>query len=86
MTLTDTVAVLRPLEARHATANGECVGFFMVEASRALGGLANASNVLAVLLAEGLVDSEPVVIGDDVHTLYRLTGSTPPTPATVHFH
>jgi hypothetical protein len=40
--------------------------------------LAKASNALMVLLAEGLVDSEPVVINDNVHTLYRLSGAKPP--------
>lgn len=79
MNLTEYLDALRPLAATHATANGDRVGFFMVEATRALGSLATASNVLAVLLAEGLVNSEPVVIDDDVHTLYRLAGVAPPS-------
>lgn len=84
LNLSDTLAALRPLEAKHMTTRGECVGFFMVEASRALGGLAQASNAIAVLMVEGLVDSNHVVIADDVHTLYQLTGATLTTSAAVH--
>ncbi len=77
-TFTDALAALQRVTTTHATARGERVGFLMADAARALGGLANASNSLAVLMAEGLVDSEPVEIGGDVHTLYRLTGAAPP--------
>jgi hypothetical protein len=85
LNLSDTLAALRPLESTHMTTRGECVGFFMVEATRALGGLSQASNAIAVLMAEGLVDSKHVVIGDDVHTLYLITdASFTTTSATVH--
>lgn len=77
-TFTDALAALRPLATKHATADGERVGFLMADATRALGGLADASNALVILLAEGLVDGEPVVIGGDVHTLYSLTLAEPP--------
>jgi hypothetical protein len=73
-----TLAALRPLATTHATARGERFGFLMADATRALGGLAKASNALMVLMAEGLVDSEPVIISGDVHTLYRLSGAVPP--------
>ena len=74
----NSLAALRALATQHDTADGMRVGFLMSDATRALGGLANASNALMVLLAEGLVDSEPVVINDDVHTLYRLSDAEPP--------
>ncbi len=77
-TFSDTLAALRPLATKHATARGERVGFLMGDATLALGSRAKASTALMVLMAEGLVDSEPVVIGDDVHTLYRVTGAVPP--------
>jgi hypothetical protein len=71
---TDVLDVLRSLATKHVTANGERVGFFMIEAARALGGLVSASDVLSMLMVDGLVGSESVVIGEDVHTLYTLTG------------
>lgn len=77
-TFTDALAILRPLATKRATADGERFGFLMADATLALGGLANASNALMVLMAEGLVDSEPVVIGDEVHTLYSLIEVEPP--------
>lgn len=76
--LSEYMEALRTLPTQHATAHGIRVGFLMEDATRALGGLAKASNALMVLLAEGLVDSEPVVINDNVHTLYRLSGAKPP--------
>lgn len=85
MNLSETLAALRPLEAKHTTTRGECVGFFMIEATRALGSLAQASDALSVLMAEGLVESKPVVIADDVHTLYTLIEVVPiAKSATVH--
>ncbi len=85
MNIQDLLAALRPLEATHMTSQGVCAGFFMIEATRALGGLAQASDALAVLMAEGLVDSEPVVIGGDVHTLYVLAENAPTTTsASIH--
>lgn len=71
---TDALALLRSLATKHMTANGERVGFFMIEAVRVLGGLGNASDVLSMLMVDGLVGSESVVMGEDVHTLYTLTG------------
>lgn len=85
MKLSDILTALRPLEAKHMTTQGECAGFFMVEATRALGGLANASNAIAALMVEGMLDSKHVVIADDVHTLYRLTDASPTTNSeTLH--
>jgi hypothetical protein len=85
LNLSETLDALRPLEATHVTTSGECVGFFMVEATRVLGGVAQASNAIAVLMTEGLVDSKPVCIADEVHTLYRLTDAPSiATSGTVH--
>lgn len=77
-TIDDNLAALRPIQTKHATEDGERFGFRMLDATRALGGLSDASNVLMVLLAEGLVDSEPVLIDGEVQTLYRLSGAMPP--------
>jgi hypothetical protein len=79
MDIETTLAALRPLQATHMTTQGECLGFFMVEATRARGGLDKASDALAVLLAEGLLDGKPVVISDDVHTLHTLNEDAPVT-------
>ncbi len=79
MALTDTLAALRACETQHDTAHGARVGFLMADATRALGGFSQASNALAVLLLDGLVTSEPTVIGDDVHTIYRITDIALPT-------
>lgn len=79
MALTDTLATLRGCETQHDTAHGARVGFLMSDATRALGGLSQASNAIAVLLSDGLVNSESIVIGDDVHTLYRIADTAPPT-------
>jgi hypothetical protein len=78
MTFPEALAALRPLAIRQRTDHGERVGFLMADATRALGGLTQASGSLTILLIEGLVDSEPVVIGDDVHTLYTLTDAAAP--------
>lgn len=68
------VAALRPLEQIHATLYGEKKGFFMIDATRALGGLAKASEAIAALILADMLDGDVVVIeGDDAHTLYRLT-------------
>lgn len=79
MTFRDAIAALRPLANKHKTAQGERTGFLMSDATRVLGGLEYASNALSVLLVEGLVESEPVVIDGEVHTLYRLTEAAAPT-------
>lgn len=79
MNFKDAIAALRPLAAQHKTERGERTGFFMADATRVLGGLGFASDALSVLLVEGLVESEPVVIDGDVHTLYRLTEVAAPT-------
>ena len=78
MNFIDTLAALRPLASIRATANGPRVGFLMADITRALGSLAAASDAVVVLLAEGFMDAEPVVIGDEVVTLYRLTDQEPP--------
>lgn len=76
MTLANCPTALRPLAKQHATEQGARNGFRMADATHALSSLAHASNTLVVLLSEGLVDSEPVVIDGEVHTLYRVSGET----------
>lgn len=67
------VAALRPLEKIHATLYGERKGFFMIDATRALGSLAKASEAIAALMLADMLSGDFVVIdGDDAHTLYRL--------------
>lgn len=53
---------------------GEYRGFFMIDATQALGGLAKASEAIAALMLAGMLEGEFVVIDgdDDPHTLYRL--------------
>lgn len=75
----DILAALRPLATKHATAHGERVGFFMADATRALGSLADASKVMVEMLLRKMVDGELVVIDGEVHTMYRLTDTTPPS-------
>lgn len=84
MTNTEALEVLRPLQASHTTAHGAVVGFLMQDATRALGGLAQASATLALLLAEDLIASVPVVMGGDVQTLYTLHQATARAPLTLH--
>lgn len=84
MNLTEAIAVLRPIQSHHSTANGVHVGFFMQEATAVLGSLAQASETLAMLMVQGLVESEPVVMNGEVHTIYRLADATPPSSRSVH--
>lgn len=79
MNFKEAMAALRPLATQHKTDRGARTSFFMAEATRVLGGLGFASDALSVLLVEGFVESEPVVIDGDVHTLYRLAEVTAPT-------
>ncbi|MBV7542001.1 hypothetical protein [Acidovorax sp. sic0104] len=81
MTLADTIEALRPLQTPHATAHGERPGFLMADAARALGGLAQASNSLALLMSVDLVVSAPLFVGNEVHTVFSLADAE---PLTVH--
>lgn len=73
------VAALRPLEKVHVTMYGEYKGFFMIDATRALGGLAKASEAIAALMLADMLSVDFVVIdGDDAHTLYRLAETKKP--------
>lgn len=73
------VAALRPLEKIHVTLYGEYKGFFMIDATRALGGLSKASEAIAALMLADMLTGDFVVIeGDDAHTLYRLTDTMKP--------
>lgn len=68
------VTALRPLEKVHVTLYGDYKGFFMSDATRALGSLAKASESIAALMLADMLEGEVVVIeGDDPETLYRLT-------------
>ena len=70
------VEALRPVEKVHATLHGERKGFFMSDATRALGSLAKASEAAVALTLAGILDGEFVVIdGGEAHTLYRLVES-----------
>jgi|RifCSPhighO2_12_1023870.scaffolds.fasta_scaffold00139_37 hypothetical protein len=79
MTLTDAIEALRPLHMPHATCHGERSGFLMSDAARALGGLAQASNALTLLMAADLVVSAPKVCGGDVQTVFSLAEESAPT-------
>lgn len=84
MNLTEAIAALRPTQSHHSTASGVHVGFFMQEATAVFGSLAEASNTLAMLMVQGLVKSEPVVMNGEVQTIYRVADATPPTSRSVH--
>lgn len=81
MNFSESLVVLRPLHTTHDTLYGPRVGFFMSDATGALGGLVQASNALLVLVSEGLVECEFVFVGDDedARTLYRVAELAPPT-------
>lgn len=76
------IELLRPLQKPHATLYGPRVGFWMADATEALGGsLAAASNIVLSLLTQVLLEGEFVVLaeGEDAHTLYRLVDVSAPT-------
>jgi len=77
--LSPIVTALRPLEKIHVTLYGEYKGFFMSDATRALGSLAKASEAIAALMLADMLSGDFVVIdGDDAHTLYRLSDAVRP--------
>lgn len=81
--LSPIVAALQPCERTHLTEHGERTGFLMSDATRALGGLAAASEAIAALMLAELLDSSPLLIGgEDPTTLYRLIAQQPPRTAT----
>lgn len=84
MNLTEAIAALRPIQSHHSTENGVHVGFFMAEATVALGGVAQASNALAMLMVQGLVEPEPLLVNGEVYTIYRVADATPPITRSVH--
>lgn len=79
MTLTEAIDALRPLQMPYDTSHGERSGFLMADAARALGGLAQASNALALLMAVDLVISAPKICGSDVQTVFSLADDITPT-------
>lgn len=84
MNPTEAIAALRAVQAHHNTAHGVQVGFFMRDATTALGSFAHASNTLTVLMMDGLIESEPAVVNGEVETIYRVADATPPMPRSVH--
>lgn len=84
MNASEAIAVLRGIQGHHETSNGVQVGFFMKDATTALGSLAQASSTLTMLMVDGLIESEPVVLNGEVHTIYRVADATPPTSRSVH--
>ena len=84
MNHTEAIAALRAVEAHHHTAHGVQVGFFMKDATAALGSFAQASSTLAMLMVDGLIASAPAVVDDEVQTIYRIADATPPTSRSVH--
>jgi len=79
MTLTEAIDALRPLHMPYDTSHGQRSGFLMADAARALGGVAQASNALALLMAVDLVVSAPKVCGGEVHTVFSLAEDVAPT-------
>lgn len=84
MNPTEAIAVLRAVQSHHSTSNGMQIGFLMTDASTALGGLAQASETLTMLMMDGLILSEPVVMNGEVHTIYRVADATPSTSRSLH--
>lgn len=81
MKYTEAIAALRPLQSEHPTIHGEREGFYMSDAVDVLGGYTQASNLLMVMQAEGMLECEFVVeaAGDEAKTLYRLLDAVPPS-------
>lgn len=84
MNHTEAIAALRAVQAHHNTAHGVQVGFFMKDATAALGSFEQASSTLAMLMVDGLIASAPAVVDDEVQTIYRIADATPPTSRSVH--
>lgn len=84
MNNTEAIAALRAVQAHHETADGVQVGFFMKDATAALGSFAQASNTLAMLMVGSLIASAPAVVDGEVQTIYRIADATPPTSRSLH--
>jgi hypothetical protein len=84
MNHTEAIAALRAVQAHHNTAHGVQVGFFMKDATAALGSFAQASSTLAMLMVDGLIASAPAVVDDSVQIIYRIADATPPVTRSVH--
>lgn len=84
MNATEAIAALRAVQARHSTASGVQIGFLMKDATTALGGLAQASNTLTVLMMDGLIEAESAVVDGEVQTIYCVADATPSTSRSVH--
>lgn len=84
MTPTEAIAALRAIQGHHTTSHGVQVGFFMKDATTALGSFAQASSTLTMLMMDGLIVSESAVMNGEVHTIYRVADATPPKSRSVH--
>lgn len=84
MNHTEAIAALRAVQAHHDTAHGVQVRFFMKDATAALGGFAQASSVLTMLMVSGLIASVPAVVDGEVQTIYCVADATPPTSRALH--
>jgi hypothetical protein len=84
MNTTDAIAALRATQTHHITAHGVHIGFTMKDATAALGSFAQASNTLAMLMVDGLIESAPAVVNGEVQTIYRIADATPPTSRSMH--
>lgn len=84
MNHTEAIAALRAVQAHHNTAHGVQVGFFMKDATAALGGFAQASNLLTMLMVGGLIASAAAVVDGEVQTIYLIADATPQASRSVH--
>lgn len=84
MNHTEAIAALRAVQAHHNTAQGVQIGFLMKDATAALGSFAQASNILAMLMVDGLIESAPAVVDGDVRTIYSIADATQPASRSVH--
>ena len=84
MNKTGAIVALRATQTHHITAHGVHIGFTMKDATAVLGSFAQASNTLAMLMLDGLIESVPTVVNGEVQTIYRVADATPPDSRSVH--
>lgn len=69
MNPTEVIASLRAIQGHHTTAHGVQIGFSMKDATTALEGFSQASEMLAMLMVNGLIASAPAVVNGEVQTI-----------------
>lgn len=84
MSLTEAIAALRAKKSHHTTPSGVHIGFIMSDVTAVFGSLALSSETLAMLMVQGLVESEPVILNGEVQTIYRVADASPPKSRSVH--